>query len=78
MRSGKGDRYREVPQNRPVRAALEARLELRAKYVDAGEPALFVGPQGRRLLARAVDLVIRKAAARAGLSCRRTCCVTRA
>jgi len=67
VRSGKGDQYREVPLNRPVRAALEAWLTVRAKHVDAGEPALFVGPQGRRLSARAVDLVIRKAAARAGL-----------
>jgi integrase/recombinase XerC len=67
VRSGKGDQYREVPLNRPVRAALEAWLKVRAKHVDAGEPALFVGPQGRRLSARAVDLVIRKAAARAGL-----------
>ncbi len=67
VRSGKGDQYREVPLNRPVRAALEAWLKVRAKDVDAGEPALFVGPQGRRLSARAVDLVIRKAAARAGL-----------
>ncbi|MCA1680659.1 MAG: tyrosine-type recombinase/integrase [Actinobacteria bacterium] len=53
--------------NRSVRAALEAWLKVRAKHVDAGEPALFVGPQGRRLSAHAVDLVIRKAAARAGL-----------
>jgi len=67
VRSGKGDQYREVPLNRPVRAALEAWLKMRAKLVDVGEPALFVGPQGRRLSARAVDLVIRKVAARAGL-----------
>ena len=67
VRSGKGDQYREVPLNRPVRAALEAWLKVRAKHVDAREPALFIGPQGRRLSTRAVDLVIRKAAARAGL-----------
>jgi integrase/recombinase XerC len=67
VRSGKGDQYREVPLNRPVRAALEAWLRIRAKRVDAGELALFVGPQGRRLSARAVDLLIRKVAARAGL-----------
>jgi site-specific recombinase XerC len=67
VRSGKGDVYREVPLNRPVREALEAWLKIRTKRVAVGETALFVGPQGRRLSARAVDLVIRKSARRAGL-----------
>jgi integrase/recombinase XerC len=56
-----------VPLNKPVRDALEAWLKVRAKRVDVGDPALFVGPQGRRLSARAVDLVIRNTARRAGL-----------
>jgi site-specific recombinase XerD len=64
VRAGKGDFYREVPLNKPVRDALEAWLKER---VDASDPALFVGPQGRRLSARAVDLVIRNTARRAGL-----------
>jgi integrase/recombinase XerC len=67
VRAGKGDFYREVPLNKPVRDALEAWLKERAKRVDVGDPALFVGPQGRRLSARAVDLVIRNTARRAGL-----------
>ncbi len=68
VRSGKGDRYREVPLNRPVRDALEPWLRVRAKQIAAGEPALFVGPQGRRLSSRAVDMVIRNIARRAGLA----------
>ena len=67
VRAGKGDFYREVPLNKPVRDALEVWLKDRAKRVDVGDPALFVGPQGRRLSARAVDLVIRNTASRAGL-----------
>jgi len=68
VRSGKGDVYREVPLNRPVREALEAWLKLRTRRAAVGETALFVGPQGRRLSARAVDLVIRNTARRAGLA----------
>jgi site-specific recombinase XerD len=70
VRAGKGDFYREVPLNKPVRDALDAWLKeraKRAKRVDVGDPALFVGPQGRRLSARTVDLVIRNTASRAGL-----------
>ena len=67
VRAGKGDFYREVPLNKPVRDALEAWLKERAKRVDVGDPALFVGPQGRRLSGRAVDLAIRNTARRAGL-----------
>jgi len=68
VRSGKGDLYREVPLNRPVREALEAWLQIRSARVGGDEPALFVGPRGRRLSARAVDLVIRNTARRAGLA----------
>jgi site-specific recombinase XerD len=68
VRSGKGDVYREVPLNRPVREALEAWLKIRTRRVAVGETALFVGPQGRRLSARTVDLVIRNTARRAGLA----------
>jgi site-specific recombinase XerD len=65
VRSGKGAVYREVPLNKPVREVLEAWLKARARRVAVGEAALFVGPQGRRLSARAVDLVIPR---RAGLA----------
>jgi site-specific recombinase XerD len=64
-RSEKGDVYREVPLNPSCRQALIDWMSQRAA-VDS-EPALFIGPQGRRLSARAVDLVVRSVAARAGL-----------
>ena len=65
VRSGKGDVYREIPLNPSCRKALEHWLKERC--AADGERALFVGPQGRRLSARAVDLVVRGVAARAEL-----------
>ena len=65
IRSGKGDLYREVPLNPSCRQAVADWLRERA--VTDGERALFIGPQGRRLSARAVDLVVRSVAARAEL-----------
>ena len=67
VRSGKGDAYREVPLNRPCRAALEQWLKARGERAADGERALFVGPQGRRLSPRSVDRVVRGVASRAGL-----------
>jgi site-specific recombinase XerC len=76
IRSGKGDLYREVPLNPSCRQPLTDWLRERA--AADGERALFTGPQGRRLSARAVDLVVRSVAARAELKLsahmvRRTC-----
>ena len=65
IRSGKGDLYREVPLNLSCRQALTDWLRERAAADE--ERALFIGPQGRRLSARAVDLVVRSVAARAEL-----------
>jgi site-specific recombinase XerD len=65
IRSGKGDLYRVVPLNPSCRRALTDWLRERA--AADGERALFIGPQGRRLSARAVDLVVRSVAARAEL-----------
>jgi site-specific recombinase XerD len=65
IRSGKGDLYREVPLNPSCRQILTDWLRERA--AADGERALFIGPQGRRLSARAVDLVVRSVAARAEL-----------
>jgi site-specific recombinase XerC len=62
---GKGDLYREVPLNPFCQQALTDCLRERA--AADGERALFTAPQGRRLSARAVDLVVRSVAARAGL-----------
>ncbi len=67
VRSGKGDTYREVPLNPPCRQALRGWLKDRSERAGADERALFVGPRGRRLSPRAVDLVIRAVAERAGL-----------
>ncbi len=67
VRSGKGDRYREVPLNAAARAALEEWLPVRLERVAEGQQALFVGPTGARLSPRAVDMAIRKTARRAGL-----------
>ena len=65
IRSGKGDLYREVPLNPSSRQALADWLRERTAADE--ERALFIGPQGRRLSARAVDLVVRSVAARAEL-----------
>ena len=59
----RADLYREVPLNSSCRHALTDWLHDRA--AADGEQALFTGPQGRRLSARAVDLVVRNVAARA-------------
>ena len=66
VKSGKGDLYREVPLNPPCRHALTKWL--RERDAADGERALFIGPQGRRLSARAIDLVLRNVAARAELT----------
>lgn len=67
IRSGNGDVYREVPLNPSCRNALEPWIKQRGERVADGERALFVGPKGRRLSPRAVDLVVRGVGERAGL-----------
>lgn len=67
VRSGKGDHYREVVLNRPAREALDAWLIERNGKAGSLESALWLGPRGTRLSARAVDMVVRKVAASAGL-----------
>jgi len=69
VRRGKGDAYREVPLNAAVRASLDTYMKERTKRVDAaGEQALFLNPQGRRLSTRAIDLVVRELGRDAGLA----------
>ncbi len=68
VRSGKGDQYREVPLNPPVRDALNGWLPVRRERAAAGEAALFVGPKGLRLSPRAIDTVVRGTGCRAGLA----------
>ncbi len=82
IREGKGDAYREVPLNSPCRHALDDwvaarqdQLAARAEAADGGdarklpeEPsALWLSRSGTRMSTRAVDLVIRRLAAEAGL-----------
>lgn len=72
VRAGKGDSYREVPLNGPVRAALESWLELRRRREVgdqvAREPALLMAARGSRLSPRAIDRVVRGMGARAGIA----------
>ncbi len=61
IRSGKGDAYREVPLNADVREALRVWLKERNKrFPQTSDPAFFLNSKGKRLSARAVDLIIRR------------------
>lgn len=69
VRSGKGDRYREVPLNKEAAEAICAWLKARATWLkklaeklEDREPdaALFLNPQGRRMSTSAIDLIVRK------------------
>lgn len=53
--TGKGEKTRIVPVGRKALAALDAWLPLRATLAKENEPALFVGRNGRRLGARAIQ-----------------------
>ncbi|MEW6353588.1 MAG: tyrosine recombinase XerC [Pseudomonadota bacterium] len=64
---GKGGKTRIVPVGRCARAALEDWLRRRAALVDAAQPALFVGLQGRRITPRAVQLRLRAWSRKRGL-----------
>ncbi len=81
VRSGKGDMFREVALNATARDVVDAWREARTKIAADGETALWVGRGGHRLTARAVDLVVRKVAADAGLELSahvlRHTCITR-
>jgi integrase/recombinase XerC len=67
---GKGAKTRVVPVGRYAVAALQAWLKDRAGLAKPGEMALFVGQNGRRLGARAVQLRIARASRRQGLGVR--------
>ena len=60
---GKDNKARELPVGRKAREALEAWLPLRAQGNPA-DGALFIGRQGRRLSARAIQLRVREAGVR--------------
>ena len=67
VRSDKGDRYREVALNAEAREALDGWLAERQSRFGGDDPALFVGREGKRLTAKAVDLVVRRLGEEANL-----------
>ncbi len=62
VRSGKGDRYREIPLNAEVREALREWIVERNQKFDEKkvDSALFLNPQGKRLSTASLDLIVRK------------------
>ncbi len=65
---GKGDKERIVPVGGPALEAVRRWLEARATLPRAaGNPALFVGPSGRRFSDRQMRAVLSRAALAAGL-----------
>jgi integrase/recombinase XerC len=67
---GKGAKTRIVPVGRHAIAALRKWLSDRAGIARPGETAVFVGPSGRRLGSRAIQLRLAEAARRQGLNLR--------
>lgn len=70
VRSGKGDRFRQVPLNSMCRAAVTEWLEDRVELLEAKDTetaSLWVSRLGKRLSARAVGYVIERLADDAGL-----------
>ena len=65
---GKGAKERIVPVGAPAREAIEGWLSARAAHAAAGETALFVGAQGRRLSARSIERRLAAWAIRQGLA----------
>ncbi len=73
VRSGKGDVSRQVPLNSACRAALDTWTRVRdGQLAGLGgavpRPALWLSRTGNRMSPRAIDLVIRRLAADAGLT----------
>jgi integrase/recombinase XerC len=64
---GKGAKRRAVPLGQPALLALQHWLALRPQWAAADEPALLVGPRGRRLSADQVRVRVKRRALAAGL-----------
>ncbi|MCE1241279.1 MAG: tyrosine recombinase XerC [Azonexaceae bacterium] len=64
---GKRAKARLVPVGRQARLALARWSQWRDDLAQPGEPALFVGPRGRRISARMVQLRLARRAVRLGL-----------
>lgn len=63
IRSGKGQKYREIPLNAQCREALQEWLDERRKaYSESTENALFISSRGGRLSVDSIDHAIRKLA----------------
>jgi integrase/recombinase XerC len=69
IRTGKGNRYREIPLNSEAREALkEWILERNQKFnMKGASEALFLNPQGQRLSTASLDLIVRKTGHACGL-----------
>ena len=65
---GKGSKRRSVPVGAKAVEALERWLAVRGTTGVAREPALFIGPRGRRLSAHAVWTLLRRRSLQAGLA----------
>jgi integrase/recombinase XerC len=68
--TGKGNKQRIVMIGAKARAALDAWLAVRKDRAPADEPALFVGPRGRRLSRGAIGLRLKAWARGSGLEAR--------
>jgi integrase/recombinase XerC len=65
--TGKGAKTRIVPVGTQARAAIQTWLQDRAALAAVGESALFLGRNGKRLGARAVQLRLKQWAVRQGI-----------
>ena len=65
--TGKGAKTRIVPVGTQARAAIQVWLKERAALAAVGETALFLGRNGQRLGARAVQLRLKQWAVRQGI-----------
>lgn len=66
--TGKGNKTRRLPLGRKARAALQAWLELRARWRnDKSEEWIFLTPKGARFNERAIQLRLKHQAQRAGI-----------
>jgi site-specific recombinase XerD len=69
VRSGKGERYREVPANTLLRQVLKTWKRIRAElYPGATDPALFLSQRGCRLTTRAIHMIVQEMGRKAGLN----------
>ncbi len=65
---GKGSKRRSVPVGAKAMEAVAAWIAVRGTTGVANDPALFIGPRGRRISAHAVWSLMRKRSLRAGLA----------